>query len=73
MMLGDKTVKEQERRRSLVGTHAALSAADRGLKLPGLSLGEIGLLDEQQPTSKSKLEVFGLEMTKEEGEDGGMQ
>jgi ryanodine receptor 2 len=67
MMMSDKSA--DERRRSLVLDQMPLKKGERPASLPALKSKEVGSLEEQT-TEKSKLEAFGLELTKEEGEGG---
>ncbi len=70
MMVGDRTGEEMQRRRSLTA-HPALQLGEKPVSLHGLLPGETAGLDEHQSTSS--IEAFGLDITKEEDEQGQIQ
>ena len=70
MMVGDKTGEEFQRRRSLTA-HPALLHGEKPVSLHGLLPAETAGLDEQQSTAT--IEAFGLDITKEEDEQGQIQ
>ena len=70
MMVGDKSSEEFQRRRSLT-VHPALHLGEKPVSLHGLLPEETAGLDEQQSTAT--IEAFGLDITKEEDEQGQIQ
>ena len=69
--MGDKTTEPdpRERRRSLVLDRQAMAIGYHPAHLGGLAKSEEETAEEQ-PSTASKIEAFGLNITKEEGDDG---